>query len=208
MPLPPGIADPTYVGRGQRTQDILRAGGFDQRESGEFYGCKPPFLPLGSRADVLVFQTEPLQEPLEVTGPIDVELWVATSAPDTDFTAKLIDVYPSSAWYPYGYALNLTDSIVRFRYRNGRERSELARPDEIARVTITLYPTSNLFMPGHRIRLDISSSNFPRFDVNPNTGEPIGRDRRRVVADNTVFHERAHPSRIVLPVIPASVAGQ
>jgi putative CocE/NonD family hydrolase len=207
LPLPPGIVDPTYVGRGQRAQDIMRAGGYDQRETAEFYGCRPPFLPLGSRPDVLVFQTEPLREPLEVTGPIDVELWVATSAPDTDFTAKLIDVYPPSPWYPYGYALNLTDSLLRFRYRNGRERGDLARPGETARVTITLYPTSNLFMPGHRIRLDISSSNFPRFDVNPNTGEPIGRDRRRAVADNTLFHERAHPSRIILPMIPAAAGG-
>jgi putative CocE/NonD family hydrolase len=204
LPLPPGIVDPTFAGRGQRAQDIMRAGGFDQRESAEFFGCRPPYLPLGSRPDVLVFQTDPLREPLEVTGPIEVELWVATSALDTDFTAKLIDLYPPSPWYPYGYALNLSDSIQRVRYRNGRERGELARPDEVVRVRITLYPTSNLFMPGHRIRLDISSSNFPRFDVNPNTGEPIGRDRRRVVADNTVLHERAHPSRIVLPLIPGA----
>ena len=149
-----------------------------------------------------MFQTEPLHEPTEVTGPIEVHLWVATSAVDTDFTAKLIDVYPPSAWYPQGYALNLTDSIARLRYRNGRERGELVKPGEPVPVTLTLYPTSNLFMPGHRIRLDVSSSNFPRFDVNPNTGEAIGRERRRVVADNTVFHERGRESRVVLPVIP------
>jgi len=207
VPLPRGIVDPSYGGRGQRSQDIMRAGGFDQREGSEFFGCTPPYLPLGSRRDVLVFQTEPLREPLEVTGPLRVVLWVGTSAPDTDFTAKLIDVYPPSPWYPYGYALNLSDSILRLRYRNGRERGEPARPGEVMQVVITLYPTSNLFMPGHRIRLDISSSNFPRFDVNPNTGEPIGRDRLRVVADNTVFHERAHPSRIILPVIPAADRG-
>ena len=149
---------------------------------------------------MLVFQTEPLREPTEVTGPIEVHLWVATSAVDTDFTAKLIDVYPPSAWYPQGYALNLTDSIARLRYRNGRERGELVKPGEPVQVTLTLYPTSNLFMPGHRIRLDVSSSNFPRFDVNPNTGEAIGRERRRVVADNTVFHERGRESRVVLPI--------
>jgi putative CocE/NonD family hydrolase len=151
---------------------------------------------------VLVFETEPLREPTEVTGPIEVVLWVATSAVDTDFTAKLIDVYPPSPWFPLGYALNLTDSIARLRYRNGRERGELATPGVPMQLTITLYPTSNLFMPGHRIRLDISSSNHPRFDVNPNTGEPIGRDRCRVVADNTVFHERGRESKIVLPLIP------
>jgi hypothetical protein len=202
LPLPPGIADPAYAGRDQRTIDVMAPGGFDQREGPAFYGCRPPYLPLGSRPDVLVFQTGPLSEPIEVTGPIEVLLWVATSAPDTDFTAKLIDVYPPSPWFPLGYALNLTDSITRLRYRNGRERGHPATPGVPVPVTITLYPTSNLFAAGHRIRLDISSSNYPRFDVNPNTGEPIGRDRRRAVADNTVFHERGLASRIVLPVIP------
>ena len=124
----------------------------------------------------------------------------------TDFTAKLIDVYPPSAWYPQGYALNLTDSIARLRYRNGRERGELATPGVPVQVTLTLYPTSNLFMPGHRIRLDVSSSNFPRFDVNPNTGEAIGRERRRVVADNTVFHERGRESRVDVAAAPPHFA--
>jgi predicted acyl esterase len=202
LPLPPGLADPSYAGRGERTVDVMRPGGFDQREAPGFHGCRAPYLPLGSRSDVLVFQTEPLRQPTEVTGPIEVHLWVATSAVDTDFTAKLIDLYPASAWYPQGYALNLTDSIARLRYRNGRERGELVEVGEPVPVTLTLYPTSNLFMPGHRIRLDVSSSNFPRFDVNPNTGEAIGRERRRVVADNTVFHERGRESRMVLPIIP------
>jgi uncharacterized protein len=202
LPLPPGIVDPRYAGRSERTADVMRAGGFDQREAPDFHGCRPPYLPLGSRPDVLVFQTEPLEDPIEITGPIEVVLWVATSAADTDLTAKLIDLYPPSPWYPLGYALNLTDSIARLRYRSGRERAELARPGTAVSITISLYPTSNLFMPGHRIRLDISSSNHPRFDVNPNTGEPIGRDRRRVVADNTVFHERGRASRVILPVIP------
>jgi putative CocE/NonD family hydrolase len=200
--LPPGVVDPGFAARGGRTADIMRAGAFDQREAADFYGCRPPYLPLGSRPDVLVFETAPLAEPTEVTGPIEVRLWVATSALDTDFTAKLIDVYPASSWYPLGYAMNLTDGIQRLRYRNGRERGELVRPGEAVEVTITLYPTSNLFMPGHRIRLDVSSSNFPRFDVNPNTGEPLGRERRRVVADNTVFHERGRASRVILPLIP------
>jgi len=200
--LPPGVVDPGYAARAGRTHDIMRAGAFDQRETADFFGCRPPYLPLGSRPDVLVFETEPLREPTEVTGPIEVRLWVTTTALDTDFTAKLIDVYPASSWYPLGYAMNLTDGIQRLRYRNGRERGEPMRPGEAVEVTITLYPTSNLFMPGHRIRLDVSSSNFPRFDVNPNTGEPLGRERRRVVADNTVFHERGRASRVVLPLIP------
>jgi predicted acyl esterase len=111
----------------------MRPGGFDQREAAGFYGCCAPYLPLGSRADVLVFQTSPLVQAVEVTGPIEVHLWVATTALDTDFTAKLIDVYPPSPWYPLGYALNLTDSIARLRYRNGRERGELGRRSRTAR---------------------------------------------------------------------------
>ena len=151
---------------------------------------------------MLVFQTSPLDNDVEVTGPILVKLWVSSSAPDTDFTAKLIDVYPSSEHYPQGYALNLTDGILRTRYRNHREHGEAMKPGEVYGITITLYPTSNLFQKKHCIRLDIASSNFPHFDVNPNTGEPIGRNRRTAVAENTVYYDQSHPSHIVLPVIP------
>ena len=198
-PLGRGISDPTYSSFEGRMQEVMAAGAFDQVESEDLFGCSPPYLPIGSRTDVLVFQTPPLEHPVEVTGPIDVELWVATSALDTDFTAKLIDVHPVSGYFPYGFAMNLTDSIMRLRYRNGPERGELVEPGEIVPITITLYPTSNRFMPGHRIRLDVSSSNFPRFDVNPNTGEPLGRDRRKVIADNTVFHDKTRASRVLLP---------
>src|SRR5262245_18095869 len=128
LPLPSGIVDPRHAGRGERTADVMRAGGFDQREASEFHGCRPPYLPLGSRADVLVFETSPRGDPVEVTGPIEARLWVATSALDTHFTAKHIAVYPPSPSYPLGYALNLTDSIARLRYRNGRERAELVTP--------------------------------------------------------------------------------
>jgi putative CocE/NonD family hydrolase len=124
---------------------------------------------------------------------------------DTDFTAKLIDVYPPNPWYPQGYALNLTDSILRLRYRNGPDKADFLPPGEIAQITIVLYPTSNLFSAGHRLRLDISSSNFPRFDVNPNTGDPIGTERRRQGADNTVYRGAKYASHIVLPVIPSCV---
>jgi len=200
-PLPAGVAVPDVVpGSGP---DIMLAGGYDQHEGPAFFGCEPPHLPLGSRPDVLVFQTAPLEHDVEVTGPISVKLWVSSTAVDTDFTAKLIDVYPPSQSYPSGYSLNLTDSIMRLRYRNGPDRAEFLEPGRVAEVTITLYPASNLFVKGHRIRLDISSSNFPRFDVNPNTGEPIGRDRQRRTADNTVHHDRERPSHVVLPIIPA-----
>ena len=206
-PLPPGVGDPANAPWRARVEQLMVPGGFDQVEGPEFYGCEPPYLPLGSRPDVLVFATGALAEDVEVTGPIEVKLWVSSSAPDTDFTAKLIDWYPPSRWYPHGYALNLTDSIARLRYRNGREKGELLTPGEAAELTITLYPTSNLFAAGHRIRLDVSSSNFPRFDVNPNTGDPIGRERRRQGADNRVHHNRAQPSHVVLPVIPGSRNG-
>ncbi len=200
--LPPDASGPEFVPRAERTDEIMVAGGFDQLERPDIFGCAPPYLPLGSRPDVLVFETPPLEGDLEVTGPVEARLWVSSTAADTDFTAKLIDVYPPSAWYPNGYHLNLTDSIMRLRYRNGDGVPDFLPPGRAAEVTITLYPTSNVFAKGHRIRLDISSSNFPRFDVNPNTGEPIGQERRRVVADNTVYHERDRASRLVLPVIP------
>ncbi len=203
-PMPSGVADPAFAPRASRAQEVMSPGGFDQVEGPRFWGCRPPFLPLGSRSDVLVFQTEPLEADLEVTGPVEVKLWVSSSVVDTDFTAKLIDVYPPSAWYPNGYALNLSDSLMRLRYRNGPEKGELLEPGEVAEVTITLYPTSNLFTAGHRIRLDISSSNFPRFDVNPNTGDSIGLERRRAAADNTVYHNAGRPSHIVLPIIPTA----
>jgi putative CocE/NonD family hydrolase len=158
-------------------------------------------LPLSARNDVLVFETEPLERDLEITGPIEVRLWVSTSAPDTDFTAKLLDVYPENADYPHGFAMNLTDSIVRLRYRESLETQKLVAPGEVVPVTIVLYPTSNLFARGHRIRLDVSSSNFPRFDVNPNTDEPVGKSRRWALAVNSLHHGPETPSQVVLPVV-------
>lgn len=201
--LPPGRTDIEAVPPGARQRDIMHAGGYDQVEDPRHFGCRAPYLPLGSRPDVLVFRSAPLESDVEITGPIEADLWFASSTPDTDVTVKLIDVYPPSAAYPFGYALNLTDSILRLRYRNGDGRASFLEPGVPVRVTVTLYPTSNLFVRGHRIRLDVSSSNFPRFDVNPNTGEPIGRERMRQAASNTVFHEAGRASRIVLPVIPA-----
>jgi putative CocE/NonD family hydrolase len=202
-PMPPGITDPSFAPRGGRMREIMSPGGFNQVEGPRFWGCKPPYLPLGSRPDVLVFQTPPLQQDLEVTGPVEVRLWVASSARDTDFTAKLIDLYPPSNWYPSGYALNLTDSILRLRYRGEGKAAQTYALGEVVQIAITLYPTSNLFTAGHCLRLDLSSSNFPRFDVNPNTGEPLGKERRRQAADNTVFHHAHRPSHLVLPVIPS-----
>lgn len=152
--------------------------------------------PIESRQDVLVFTTPPFKEDFEVTGPITLELYASSSAVDTDFTAKLVDVWPNR------FAQNLTDGILRARYRNSREKAEFMNPGEIYKFTINLGATSNVFRAGHKLRLDISSSNFPRFDRNFNTGEDQGQGARKVKAINTIFHDREHPSALVLPVIP------
>ena len=133
---------------------------------------------------------------MEVTGPITVTLFASSSAPDTDFTAKLVDVQPD------GYARNLTDGIVRARYRRPKEGAVVLEPGEIHEFEIDLWATSNLFWKGHSIRLEISSSNFPRFDRNANTGEPIGSDRVMVSALQTIHHDGVYPSHITLPVVP------
>ena len=194
---------PTIGGNLSSGLPIMEPGGFDQRETPDFYGCQPPYLPLASRPDVLVFQTPPLSEDIEITGPISVKLWVSSSAPDTDFTAKLVDVYPPSEDYPEGYALNLTDGILRAKFRNSWERTELLEPGRVYAIEIELYPTADRFVRGHRIRLDVSSSNFPRLDVNGNTGENPARSQVKVPAENAVYHDSEHPSQVVLPVVMA-----
>jgi len=191
--------DPVPTIGGQLSAIPLPAGGFDQRGDSRFKFCKDQ-LPLCSRQDVLCFMSEPLAEDVEVAGPVEARLWVSTDGLDTDFTAKLIDMIPPSPNYPAGAALNLTDSILRLRFRNGFEREELARPGEVYEIRFELYPTANRFAKGHRIRVDISSSNYPRFDVNPNTGGPIGVERAYRVATNTLRHGPGCPSQIVLYV--------
>ena len=195
---------PTIGGNISSGQPVMAAGGFDQRESEEFFGSGQPYLPLASRPDVLVFQTSPLADDVELTGPVTVQLWISSSAVDTDFTAKLIDVYPPSADYPEGYALNLTDGILRVKFRDSWERTELMTPGEVYQVEVGLLPISNLFVKGHRIRLDISSSNFPRFDVNGNTGENPGTSPVKITALNSVYHDEDRASHVLLPVVPAS----
>ena len=138
-----------------------------------------------------------------MTGAIDVRLWVSSSVLDTDFTAKLIDEYPASDEWPTGFAMNLSDSVIRMRYRNGFSEAQLMEPGEVYEVTIGPLITSNVFDTGHRIRLDISSSSSPQFDPNPNTGDPVGRSTGVVVARNTVYHDSARPSHMVLPVVPS-----
>lgn len=195
---------PTLGGNMIRYENILWPGAYDQRERAEFFLCTPPYLPLAARPDVLVFRTPPLQQDLEVTGTVTARLSVSSSAPDTDFTLKLIDEYPPNEDYPRGFAMNITHGILRCRYRNGRDTSEPMEPGRIYPIEITCYPTSNRFLRGHRIRLDIASSNYPHFDINTNTGEPFGTSQRLAVAHNRVHHNRDHPSQVILPMIGRS----
>ena len=180
----PAFPIPTRGGNTCCNPELVPWGAYDQR-------------PLEHRTDILVYTSEPLAEDLEVTGPVVVKLYASTDGRDTDFTAKLVDVHPD------GYAVNLCDNILRARYHESREYQKLLEPGEVYEFTIDLWVTSNVFFKGHRIRVDISSSNFPRFDRNPNTGNEFGRDAELRVARQTVLHDRAHPSNIVLPLIPA-----
>ena len=192
---------PTVGGGISAAAPIMEPGAYDQRAEPRFFGSRDT-LPLSHRADVLSFQTPVIDDDMEVTGPIEMHLWASSSAVDTDFTAKLVDVHPPSEQYPHGLAINITDSIVRARYRNGYERAELMTPGEPYELVFQLYPTSNIFRRGHRVRLDVSSSNWPRFDVNPNTGKPLGRHLGHQLAHQTVYHDPGRPSHILLPVQP------
>jgi hypothetical protein len=149
------------------------------------------------RDDVLVYSTPVLHRPVEVTGPIELCLFAASSAPDTDFTGKLVDVYPD------GRAIILTEGILRARYRNCLTEPELLEPGTVYELRLNLWATANVFLPGHRIRLEVSSSNFPRFDRNSNTGGDITSETsdQYQPALNRVFHDAAHPSHLILPTI-------
>jgi putative CocE/NonD family hydrolase len=149
-----------------------------------------------ARGDVLVYTTPAFAADMEVTGPVGLELYVSSSAVDTDFTGKLVDVWPN------GFAQNLTDGILRARYRDSLERAELMKPGQVYRVVVEVGLTSNVFLAGHRLRIEVSSSNFPRFDRNPNTGADPEGPSERVKATNAVLHDGAHPSAVILPVVP------
>jgi hypothetical protein len=163
--------------------DAIPPGPFDQR-------------PNESRPDVLVYSTSPLERDVEVTGYVTVELYASTTARDTDFTAMLVDVGPD------GYARYLTDGIIRARFRESTDSPRPVNPGSVYKYTIDLWATSNLFKAGHRIRLYVSSSNFPRFGRNHNTGEPAAGATRTLSAGQTVFHDSTRPSNITLPIIP------
>jgi putative CocE/NonD family hydrolase len=149
-----------------------------------------------SRADVLIYSTPPLDQDTEVTGPVTLDLFARSSAPDTDFTAKLVDLGPD------GFAQNLTEGILRARYRESASEAKPIVPGKIYEYKIDMWSTSNVFLKGHRIRVEVSSSNFPRFDRNLNTGKSAAEDSTFVKATNTVLHDREHPSALLLPVVP------
>jgi uncharacterized protein len=151
--------------------------------------------PVEAREDILVYTTPPFEKDFEVTGPVSLELFASSSAVDTDFTGKLVDVWPN------GFAQNLTEGILRARYRNSQEKPEFLNPGQTYKLTLDLWATSNVFRAGHKLRLEISSSNFPRFDRNFDTGEGPESGKRFVKATNTIYHDREHPSALLLPVI-------
>jgi putative CocE/NonD family hydrolase len=151
-----------------------------------------------ARSDVLVYSTPPLEQDMEVTGPVQLELFAKSSAVDTDFTAKLVDVGAD------GFAQNLTEGIVRARYRDAQDKMELMNPGQISKFTVDLWATANVFRKGHRLRLEVSSSNFPRFDKNLNTGDGAANGGKAVPATNTIYHDAEHPSALILPIVAAN----
>ncbi len=193
---------PTIGGAVTSGEPVMFGGAYDQRETPELFGATAPYEPLAKRPDVLVFETPPLEEDVEVTGPVAAEFWISSDSPDTDFHIKLVDHYPPSADYPEGFAMNLTHGVLRARYRDSWESPTPMEPGTIYRIRVEAFPTSNVFKKGHRIRLDVASSNFPHFDVNSNTGEPEGRPHDHRIATNRVYVDSAHPSFLILPVIP------
>jgi uncharacterized protein len=152
--------------------------------------------PAEARNDVLVYTLPAFAKNTEVTGPISLDLYVSSSAVDTDFTGMLVDVWPN------GYAQNLTSGILRLRYRNSNEKPELSNPGQTYHVTLDLWSTSNVFLAGHKLRLEVSSSNFPRFDRNLNTGENQAHSTSVVKATNMIYHDKTHPSALIVPIVP------
>jgi putative CocE/NonD family hydrolase len=152
--------------------------------------------PLTARKDILVYTGEALTEPLAIAGPVKMKLFAATDGPDTDWVVKLIDVHPN------GFAMNVCEGILRARYRKGTDKPELLKAGEVYEFEIDLVGTANVFLPGHRIRVDITSSHFPQFDRNPNTGEPFGTSAKVRIAEQTIFHTAQRGSHVLLPVVP------
>ena len=197
----PGNPVPTIGGALSSGEPVMRGGAYDQRTGPNVFGATRPYDPLGARPDVLSLTTAPLPDDLEIAGPIELRLWLASDAPDADLHAKLIDQYPPGLDDPDGFAMNLCEGVLRLRYRDSWTDPAPMIPGEIYAVTVELFPVANLFRRGHRLRLDIAGSNFPHFDINPNSGEAEGSFARPRIATNRIFVDGSRPSHLVLPVI-------
>ena len=192
---------PTIGGSIASGAPVMTAGAYDQRETASLFGATEPSRALADRPDVLAFRSLPLEADVELTGSVVANLFVSASTLDADVTIKLIDEYPPSDDYPQGYAMNLAHGILRLRFRNSFETAEPMEPGIVYPVSLSSFPTSNLFRRGHRIRIDIAGSNFPHFDVNPNI-DWRNCDASPTVATVTVHCDPTRPSHVILPVIP------
>ncbi|KAB8162078.1 CocE/NonD family hydrolase [Lysobacter maris] len=191
---------PTLGGTVTSADTVMLPGAYDQREAPQFFGADGSGRDLGERPDVISFRSAPLTRPVEVIGAIRACLYLSSDCPDTDITIKLIDEYPPGDGNPEGFAMNLTDGILRVRYRESWERPSLLEPGQVVEITVEAFATANLFAIGHRIRLDVSSSNYPHFDLNPNTGGALVGWKTSRIARNTLHLDRSHRSRLILPV--------
>jgi putative CocE/NonD family hydrolase len=203
LPFDADPADPVPTIGGAVTSGapVMTAGAYDQRESEMLFGATHPGRDLAERGDVLSFATPPLEQDVELTGQIIARLFISSSAPDTDITIKLIDLYPPSEDYPEGFAMNLAHGILRARFRKSFVNPEPLEPDHVHEIEIKAFPTSNLFARGHRIRIDIAGSNFPHFEINQNRDwrDP---DAAPQVARNRLHLSARYPSSVTLPVVP------
>jgi len=190
------LASPQTEGTDSFTYDPADPAPFITDPSFEQVGGPDDYRAVERRDDVLVYTTEPVSADTEICGPIRMTLYASTTATDTDFTAKLVDVWPS------GFAQRLTDGFVRARFRNGMDKEALIEPGRIYEYNIDAWNTCQMFMAGHRIRLEVSSSAFPKYPRNLNTGEALGKSSRMLTAQQRIYHDEKHPSHVVLPLVP------
>lgn len=194
---------PTIGGAVTSGDPVMFGGAFDQVQTTDVFAIREvkKSRPLAARADVMVFETDPLPDEVVIAGPLSARLWVSSNQIDTDFTIKLVDVYPGCPDYPQGYAMNITDGIFRMRYHGGWGKEEFMSAGEMYEIEVTALDTCNRFARGHRIRVDVSSSNYPHFDINPNTGRPPSDFTSSLVARNQVYCNSKYPSHIVLNIL-------
>jgi putative CocE/NonD family hydrolase len=180
---------------------VVKPGAWDQTEGPHLHDVRPPYFPLAARSDVLVFQTEPLPAAVTVAGQPWADVWLSSDAVDADVVVKLVDVYPPSAAHPHGFALAVSEGVLRAKFRGGFESMELMEPGEVYRLNVDLRAVANVFAAGHRIRLDVAGSSWPHADTNTHTGRNPATDDETRVARHTVHHDAARPSVLVLPVL-------